>query len=166
MLCLRPLEVTSRCPEERAGPVSKVLLCRFAGWFTMRPHELELQLGGELGGQFRVHVRGEVAQGVAQGQALPVGVQQQVARLDVPMDDPHRVHRLQGRGQPERLTVSNPWLADVELARHEVVRYRARDGLELEGVLVYPLNYLPGRRYPLIFVWGLFWKLYRRGVFR
>ena len=22
------------------------------------------------------------------------------------------------------------------------------------------------RRYPLIFIWGLFWKLYRRGVFR
>jgi hypothetical protein len=22
------------------------------------------------------------------------------------------------------------------------------------------------RRYPLIFVWGLFWRLYRRGIFR
>lgn len=51
---------------------------------------------------------------------------------------------------PRRLTNSNPWLDDLRLARQEVVTWKARDGLELEGVLVYPLNYQPGRRYPLI----------------
>jgi dipeptidyl aminopeptidase/acylaminoacyl peptidase len=51
---------------------------------------------------------------------------------------------------PRRLTDSNPWLADVELGRQDVVRHAARDGLELEGMLVYPLDYVEGQRYPLV----------------
>mgnify|MGYP005843133243 CR=1 FL=1 len=64
-------------------------------------------------------------------------------------EHPGEVYRFDGNSV-ERLTDSNPWLADVELARQEVVRYAARDGLEIEGVLVYPLDYTEGRRYPLI----------------
>ncbi len=45
-----------------------------------------------------------------------------------------------GQELPQRLTDNNPWLADVDLAKQEVVRFKARDGLELEGVLVHPLN--------------------------
>jgi dipeptidyl aminopeptidase/acylaminoacyl peptidase len=55
-----------------------------------------------------------------------------------------------GSEAPRRLTDSNPWLADIELADQEVVRYRARDGLELEGLLIYPLGYRAGTRYPLV----------------
>ncbi len=51
-----------------------------------------------------------------------------------------------------RLTDSNPWLASVPLARQEIVRFLARDGLELEGLLIRPLSEEPGRRYPLITV--------------
>lgn len=51
---------------------------------------------------------------------------------------------------PERRTDSNPWLAAERLAPQEVVRWTARDGLELEGVLIRPLDEVPGRRYPLI----------------
>lgn len=49
-----------------------------------------------------------------------------------------------------RMTQSNSWLDQMRFARQEVVRWKARDGLKLEGVLVYPLNYEKGRRYPLI----------------
>lgn len=55
-----------------------------------------------------------------------------------------------GANAARRLTDSNPWLAEVELARQEVVRYAARDGLELEGLLIRPLDEEQGRRYPLI----------------
>lgn len=51
---------------------------------------------------------------------------------------------------PRRLTHSNPRLNNLRLARQQVMTWKARDGLELEGVLVYPLNYEPGRQYPLI----------------
>ena len=54
------------------------------------------------------------------------------------------------RKETRRLTDVNPWLAKMRFARQEVVRHKARDGLDLEGILVYPLNYQEGRRYPLI----------------
>ena len=57
-----------------------------------------------------------------------------------------------GEAGPQRLTDSNPWLADMALAPQEVVRYKARDGLEIEGLLIRPLNEEKGKRYPLILV--------------
>jgi dipeptidyl aminopeptidase/acylaminoacyl peptidase len=51
---------------------------------------------------------------------------------------------------PRRLTVSNPWLSGVRLAPQEVVRFHARDGLALEGLLIHPLGEVPGRKSPLI----------------
>lgn len=50
----------------------------------------------------------------------------------------------------ERLTTSNPSLKDVRLAAQEEIKWKARDGLELAGVLVRPLNYEAGQRCPLI----------------
>lgn len=51
---------------------------------------------------------------------------------------------------PRRVTDSNPWLADVRLAKQEVVTYQARDGLEVEGLLIRPLDEIAGERVPLI----------------
>ncbi len=54
---------------------------------------------------------------------------------------PAEVFRLgPGDAAPRRLTDSNPWLAERRLAPQEVVRFKARDGLELEGLLVRPLG--------------------------
>jgi dipeptidyl aminopeptidase/acylaminoacyl peptidase len=55
-----------------------------------------------------------------------------------------------GDSAPRRLSDANPALAGVRLARQEVVRFAARDGLELEGVLLRPLDEVAGQRYPLI----------------
>ncbi len=58
---------------------------------------------------------------------------------------PAEVFRLEpGGGPPRRLTDSNPWLAERRLAPQEVVRFTARDGLELEGLLLRPLQPLAG----------------------
>jgi dipeptidyl aminopeptidase/acylaminoacyl peptidase len=51
---------------------------------------------------------------------------------------------------PARLTDSNPWLGTMRLAKQEVVTFKARDGLELQGILVRPLDERVGQRYPLI----------------
>ena len=53
---------------------------------------------------------------------------------------------------PKRLTNSNPWMDSKKLGRQEVVTYKARDGLEIEGMLIYPIDYQQGQRYPLITV--------------
>jgi dipeptidyl aminopeptidase/acylaminoacyl peptidase len=58
-----------------------------------------------------------------------------------------------GETTPERLTNHNPWLDGVKMGRQEVIRYTARDGeFEIEGMLMYPLDYQEGQRYPLIVI--------------
>lgn len=58
---------------------------------------------------------------------------------------------LMEKGHPSaRLTDSNPWLADMEFAPQEVVTYKARDGLDLQGVLIRPMGVAPGARAPLV----------------
>jgi len=62
---------------------------------------------------------------------------------------PNEVFMLRGKKQT-RLTNSNTWLNDVALAKQESITIKARDGVEVGGVLVYPLNHKKGQRYPLI----------------
>ncbi|MEE4304133.1 MAG: S9 family peptidase [Wenzhouxiangella sp.] len=62
---------------------------------------------------------------------------------------PREVHDLAG-DEARRLTNGNPWLEQLELARQQVVEYEARDGLTIQGLLVWPLDYEEGNRYPLI----------------
>jgi len=64
---------------------------------------------------------------------------------------PSEVYAMTHRdSEPKRLTNSNPWLDDLRLAPQEVVTHEARDGLELQGLLIRPLDERPGKRYPLI----------------
>lgn len=51
---------------------------------------------------------------------------------------------------PKRLTTLNPWMAERQLGKQEIIKYKARDGQEIEGLLLYPVNYAPGSCYPLI----------------
>jgi dipeptidyl aminopeptidase/acylaminoacyl peptidase len=62
---------------------------------------------------------------------------------------PNELYTLSGQ-RMERQTVSNPWLKDVRLARQESFSYEARDGLRITSVLLYPMSYEPGKKYPLI----------------
>lgn len=62
---------------------------------------------------------------------------------------PREAFAWNGKGQPTRLTTHNSWLEDVELGRQEAVTYSARDGLKIEGVLIYPSGY-QGGKFPLI----------------
>lgn len=55
-----------------------------------------------------------------------------------------------GEGTMTRLTHLNPDLDGIELAPQEAVSWTARDGLEIEGLLLKPLNYTEGKRYPLV----------------
>jgi len=65
---------------------------------------------------------------------------------------PPEVYAMTAEG-PARLTDSNPWLAERTLGRQETMTYEARDGLEIEAVLIRPLE--ESGRHPLIvFVHG------------
>jgi dipeptidyl aminopeptidase/acylaminoacyl peptidase len=64
--------------------------------------------------------------------------------------DAQDVYYWRGKGKLERMTDLNPWLRDRKLGKREVISYKARDGLEVEGLLNYPVDYQPGNRYPLV----------------
>lgn len=44
----------------------------------------------------------------------------------------------------------NPWLASRKMGMQEKMSWTARDGLDLEGILIYPADYQRGAKYPLI----------------
>ena len=43
-------------------------------------------------------------------------------------------------------------LPDVPLGRTDVLRWKSKDGQEVEGLLTYPVGYEKGKRYPLLLV--------------
>lgn len=51
-----------------------------------------------------------------------------------------------------RLTDSNPELASATLGEQTIETVRARDGLEIEGILIKPVGYQEGTKYPLVIV--------------
>ncbi|MED5547774.1 MAG: S9 family peptidase [Pseudomonadota bacterium] len=63
---------------------------------------------------------------------------------------PHHAHELATGRDMSRRTDGNPWLSDRQLGNQDVVRYRARDGVEIEGILVTPDGERPETGWPLI----------------
>ena len=59
------------------------------------------------------------------------------------------VRRFDGSGDA-RISDLNPESRDIGISKTEVVRWASTDGLEIEGILTYPLDYGPGNRYPMI----------------
>jgi dipeptidyl aminopeptidase/acylaminoacyl peptidase len=54
--------------------------------------------------------------------------------------------------QPKRLTALNPQVETLALGASEVVTWKSTEGYEVEGVLVKPVGYERGKRYPLLVV--------------
>jgi len=67
---------------------------------------------------------------------------------------PPEVYLLTGGSAPRRLTDSNPTLADRRLATQETISYLARDGLEIEAVVVRPFREMRGGNPLVVFVHG------------
>jgi hypothetical protein len=54
-------------------------------------------------------------------------------------------------GQQSRILLDlNPQFGNLAFGREERIRWKARDGHEVEGGLYYPVDFVPGRRYPLV----------------
>jgi dipeptidyl aminopeptidase/acylaminoacyl peptidase len=49
-----------------------------------------------------------------------------------------------------KLTDHNPQVRGMALGKSEVVRWKSKDGMEIEGIIVYPVDYTPGKRVPLV----------------
>lgn len=49
-----------------------------------------------------------------------------------------------------RLTEANPQIKNFALAEYENITWKSTDGQPIEGILIYPIDYEEGKRYPLI----------------
>jgi len=52
--------------------------------------------------------------------------------------------------KPVKISTVNPQILKYPVPKTEVIRWKSRDGQEIEGLLTYPLHYEKGKKYPLI----------------
>jgi len=64
--------------------------------------------------------------------------QDAVAAIADTPEHPSELYLLRDGAEPLRLTNSNPFLSERELAKQEAITYKARDGLEVEAILIHP----------------------------
>lgn len=64
--------------------------------------------------------------------------------------DPSNIYTANTKGDLEKLTNLNPQINYISFGEQEVIRYEARDGQEVEGLLIKPVGYREGESYPLI----------------
>ena len=53
-------------------------------------------------------------------------------------------------GEPKRVSQANAGLPKLPIGKTEAVRWKSKDGLEIEGLLTYPVGYKTGEKVPLI----------------
>jgi len=49
-----------------------------------------------------------------------------------------------------KVTSTNPFLKDVRLGKQKTINWTSSDGINIQGIITYPINYRKGSRYPLI----------------
>ncbi|HXG94302.1 MAG TPA: S9 family peptidase [Blastocatellia bacterium] len=52
--------------------------------------------------------------------------------------------------EPKKLTDHNPQVRELALGSSEVIRWKSKDGMEIEGIVIYPVGYKAGNRYPMV----------------
>jgi len=66
-------------------------------------------------------------------------------------DDPPEAYVMAVNSKtPVRVSHANVDMPRLPLGRTEAIKWKSKDGLEIEGLLTYPVNYEQGKKYPLI----------------
>jgi dipeptidyl aminopeptidase/acylaminoacyl peptidase len=71
-------------------------------------------------------------------------------RSDVQHPDNVFVAKLPDMHDGVRLTDHNPQVEQLNLGASEVVRWKSKDGMDIEGLVIYPVGYQQGKRYPMV----------------
>ncbi len=74
---------------------------------------------------------------------------QLVFRASTPKEPSALYHWIVNK-KPRKMTTLNPWIAQRRLGKQTVFKFKARDGVTVEGPLIYPVGYVAGNTYPLI----------------
>jgi dipeptidyl aminopeptidase/acylaminoacyl peptidase len=71
-------------------------------------------------------------------------------RSDIQRPEDVYVAKLPGMVDGVKLTDHNPQVRELALGSDEVIRWKSKDGMEIEGVVIYPVGYQQGKRYPMM----------------
>lgn len=83
--------------------------------------------------------------------ALTTGPDDRLAVVASTPDAPPEVFAVEAGGTLRPLSRQNDaWLAGVQLARTEEISFKSRDGTPIDGLLLKPPGWMPGRPYPAI----------------
>ena len=95
---------------------------------------------------------GDVLREVDPDGLILTSIEQGGNRLTVEANSPSHPNELflYSRGGFERWTDHNPWLANIAMGPQRIYTYTARDGQEIEGVLIEPVGGIPAGGAPLI----------------
>jgi dipeptidyl aminopeptidase/acylaminoacyl peptidase len=91
----------------------------------------------------------ETARGVAGGTRLNTSGTHVGMPVESP-DEPAEAYVMKIGGAPQRVSRANLDLPRLPLGKTDAIRWKSKGGLEIEGLLTYPVNYEPGKKYPLI----------------
>ncbi len=64
--------------------------------------------------------------------------------------DPSNIYSWTGEGLLQKLTNLNPQVSERLLGEQEIIQFKARDGKEIEGILIKPVGYNNQETYPLV----------------
>jgi dipeptidyl aminopeptidase/acylaminoacyl peptidase len=64
--------------------------------------------------------------------------------------DPSNIYTWYGKDDLLKITDVNAELKNKTFGQQEVIRFKARDGMEIEGLLIKPLGYESDKKYPLV----------------
>jgi dipeptidyl aminopeptidase/acylaminoacyl peptidase len=70
--------------------------------------------------------------------------------MESPDEPPEAYVMALASSTPVRVSRANVDLPRLPLGKTEVIRWKSTDGLDVEGLLTYPVNYESGKQYPLI----------------
>jgi dipeptidyl aminopeptidase/acylaminoacyl peptidase len=94
---------------------------------------------------------GDLVVNGAFGYEVDAGRSGRIAFIASTADRPGELYVLDSpEAKPRRLTDLNAWAKDVRFGRMERITWKTGDGFEADGVVTYPPDFDPARRYPLV----------------
>jgi dipeptidyl aminopeptidase/acylaminoacyl peptidase len=131
--------------------------CELLGWSTNGSQVYVAEVSGVNSQVWALPTSGEPGHPLTDTPSLkgPFTVNRagQIAFVGQDFDQINAVYLLDSPTDAEKLIGLAPlppdW-PDAPLPKTEVIRWPASDGLEVEGIVIYPFDYQPGQRYPLI----------------
>lgn len=140
-------EVLQNVPEHHEGP----LFWNSVGDITVRAVGRTIVTLRQSGGDWKRIAElklpannDDYLQDLASNGKVIVGVRETI-------DTPEEIFEYEpGQSDLASITNLNPQLSDVQFNHSETVHWSTKDGMNVDGLLFYPRNYVPGIRYPMV----------------